>query len=109
VRVIAADKVFMILFESTQILGYHYVSFLARCRVHHSNIIMNLKYLTQSRDSSACISTGYGMDGRGSIPGRDKFFIFSIASTPALGPTQPPIQLVLGGYFPEDKAAGAWS
>jgi hypothetical protein len=30
-----------------------------------------------------------------SVPGRDKIFLFSIASTLALGPTQAPIQWVL--------------
>jgi hypothetical protein len=38
--------------------------------------------------------TGYGLDGRGSIPGRSR--VFSIASRPTLGPTQPPIQWVPG-------------
>jgi hypothetical protein len=44
--------------------------------------------------SSVGIATGYGLDGRVSIPGRGKIFLFSIASRPALGPTQPPIQWV---------------
>jgi hypothetical protein len=29
------------------------------------------------------IATGYGLDGRGSIPGRGKIFLFSTASRPA--------------------------
>jgi hypothetical protein len=36
--------------------------------------------------------TGYGMDRRGSIPGKDKIFVFSITSRQILEPTQPPIQ-----------------
>jgi hypothetical protein len=36
-----------------------------------------------------------------------KIFLFSTASRPTLGPTQPPIQWVTGGDFPGDKAAGA--
>jgi hypothetical protein len=46
----------------------------------------------RSRDSSVSIATGYGLVGRGSIANRGKKYLFSIASTPALGPTQPIIQ-----------------
>jgi hypothetical protein len=35
------------------------------------------------------VSTGYGLDSRGCIPGRGKMF-FSTTSTPVLRPTQPP-------------------
>jgi hypothetical protein len=55
-------------------------------------------WLIQQR-SSACIARGYGLDGRGSIPGRGKIFPFCITSRPAMGPTQPPIQWV-PGLFP---------
>jgi hypothetical protein len=47
-----------------------------------------------SRDSSVGIATGYGLDDRSSIPGRDKIFLFSIAPVLALGSTHPPIQCV---------------
>jgi hypothetical protein len=36
------------------------------------------------------VSTGYGLDSRGWIPGRGKMFLFSTTSRPVLGPTQPP-------------------
>jgi hypothetical protein len=36
------------------------------------------------------------LDGRGSIPGRGREFLYSIASRPALGPTQPHIQCIPG-------------
>ena len=49
------------------------------------------------RDSSVGIATSYGLDGPGieSRWGRD----FPRRSGPALGPTQPPIQWVPGGYL----------
>jgi hypothetical protein len=58
------------------------------------------------RDSVVGKVTCYGLDGPGieSQWGRD----FSQLSRPALGPTQHPIQWVLG-LFPGGKAAGAWS
>jgi hypothetical protein len=49
-----------------------------------------------SRDSSVDIATGYGLDSRGSIPGRGKRFVSSPVSRPALGPTQPSIQRMQG-------------
>jgi hypothetical protein len=53
----------------------------------------------ESRDSSVGIATGYGLDDR--MIGVDSrrelgIFLLVIASRPALGPTQPPIQWVLG-------------
>jgi hypothetical protein len=54
------------------------------------------------RDSSVSTTMGYGMDGWGSISGRGKIIVFSIASKSTLGPTQPPIQWASRG-----KAAGA--
>ena len=39
------------------------------------------------------IATDYGVDGSGSNPGGDETFR---PSRPALGPTQPPVQLVPG-------------
>jgi hypothetical protein len=38
---------------------------------------------------------------------KGKIFHFFISSRPALGPTQPPIQWVLGAVSPEGRAAGA--
>ena len=42
---------------------------------------------------SVCIATDYGLDGPGSNPSKDEIFRLS---RPALGPTQPPVKLVLG-------------
>jgi hypothetical protein len=63
-------------------------------------------YILENRDSSVGIATGYGMDGRGSISGRRDS---SLPHSPALEPSQPPIQWVPGVSFPEGKATGAWS
>jgi hypothetical protein len=52
------------------------------------------------------VSKGYGLDGRGWIPGRGKIFLFSTASRPVLGPTQPPIQWVPGTLSPGVKRSG---
>jgi hypothetical protein len=51
-------------------------------------------------------ATGYGLDGRGSIPSRDKIFLFYVTSRPAVGPTQPPIQCVPGAVSPGVKRQG---
>jgi hypothetical protein len=56
------------------------------------------------RDSSVGIATRYVLDGPGieSRWGQD----FPNPSSPALGPTQPPIQWYR--VFPGGKATGAW-
>jgi hypothetical protein len=62
-----------------------------------SSEIMNFKSkdLLVTQDSSVGIVT----DGWGSIPGRGGIFLFSTASRPALGPTEPPIQLICWGLL----------
>jgi hypothetical protein len=44
------------------------------------------------RDIPVSIATSYSLDGRGSIPGRSKVSVFSIASRLALESIHPPIQ-----------------
>jgi hypothetical protein len=48
----------------------------------------------KSRDSSVRVTTGCGLDARGSIPFRGKIFLFSIKLISSLGSTKPPIQSV---------------
>jgi hypothetical protein len=49
------------------------------------------------------IVMGYGLDSRGSIPSRDKNFVFSMASRLALGPTQHSVQWVQAPFALEIK------
>jgi hypothetical protein len=64
---------------------------LAQAQWFHSTLTL------KSRDSSVGIALGYGLDDRES---RVRFpagvFLFTTASRASLGPTQPPIQWVLG-------------
>ena len=62
-------------------------------------------YLFVSRDSSVDIATRYGLSGPWIESRRKQNFPHT--SRPAMGPTQPPIQWVLG-LFPNDKAAEVW-
>jgi hypothetical protein len=51
------------------------------------------------------IAIGHGLDGRGTIPGTDKMFLFSVASRPALGPNQLPKQWIQGHFLRRKSAA----
>jgi hypothetical protein len=59
-----------------------------------------------SQHISVGIATGYGEDGQGLIPERGKIFLFSIESSPALGPTQPTVQWVQWDISPGVKTPG---
>jgi hypothetical protein len=61
-----------------------------------------------SRDSAVGIASSCGLDDRGvTVPVPVGSEMFSTSSRPALGPTQPPIQLVTRSSFPGGSAAGA--
>ena len=70
--------------------------------LHVSNRLTN--HHQRGRDSSVGIATRYGLDGPGieSRWGRD----FPHTSRPALGPTQPPVQMGTGS-FPGVKRPGS--
>jgi hypothetical protein len=53
------------------------------------------KLMMMSQDGSVGIATGFGLDGRGSIPPGQEIFLFTV-SRPALGPTHPPVQYAPG-------------
>jgi hypothetical protein len=62
----------------------------------------------ENGDSAVGIATGYGLDGRGigvRVPVAAKYFL-SASSTTVLGPTQPPVQWVLGALSPGVKRPG---
>jgi hypothetical protein len=59
-----------------------------------------------SQDSSVGIATCYGLDGRSSVSGRDRIFLFPTASGPGLEPIQPSIQRVPGSLSQEIKRLG---
>jgi hypothetical protein len=84
-------------FEAAELLRHlTVVKFVNGC----PKTILNLEWL-KIRDSSLGIATGYGVDDPVSIP--DMARLFSTASRPALGPTQPPIKSVLG-LFPRRQS-----
>jgi hypothetical protein len=61
-----------------------------RRRTGYGRVIAN-----RGRGRSVSVVSGYGLDDRGSIPGRgERIFLLASVSRPALGPTQPPFKWV---------------
>jgi hypothetical protein len=60
------------------------------------------------RDGSIGISTGYGQDGRGLIPGRGKRFSHLCIVHTGSGDHLVSHIIGTGGSFPQGKAAGAY-
>jgi hypothetical protein len=61
-------------------------------------------YIFSYCDNFVGIATGYGLESRVRFSAGAKFFLFSTASTPSLGLTQPAVQWV-PGLLTGDKAA----
>jgi hypothetical protein len=92
--------------EIRDVYGIHVRCILLFQPPEMKHCLVHLFFKTRSQDSSVGIATGYGLDGRGSNPGRGKIFLFSTASRPALRPTQPLIQWVLEALSPGVKRPG---
>jgi hypothetical protein len=75
-------------------------------------IFLKLYFLTdafkivKSRDSSVDIATGYNLDGRGSIPGRDNIFSLVHSAQNGSGAHAASYQVNTELYFPGVKVAG---
>jgi hypothetical protein len=67
----------------------------------YSGVIWSSIFFLLSHSSSGSTVPDYGLDDRGSIPDRGRAFFFQSlrSDRPAVGPTQPPIQWVLGVLF----------
>jgi hypothetical protein len=84
----------------TFIVTYSFIILPKACYMSHPSIALNslplIMFAGGSGDSSVGIATDDGLDGQDLNPGRNKIFIFSTTSRPALWHTQSPIQLVPG-------------
>jgi hypothetical protein len=78
------------------------VNFLCSLRFSFASSLLLFYHLVRSPDYAVGIAIGYGMDHRGvgvRVPVRSKNSLFSTSYTPAVGPSQPPIQWVPGVWF----------
>jgi hypothetical protein len=76
-----------------------------------SRVASSLQIVSQNfiHISPVGIVTGFGLDGRSTgvrFPADARYFLYSTAFRPALGPTQSPYTKGTRGFFPGDKAAG---
>jgi hypothetical protein len=61
-------------------------------------------HFSESWNGSVVIATGYELNGQGLTPSKGKIFLSSTVFRLDLGPTQPPIQWVLGALSPGLKS-----
>jgi hypothetical protein len=85
-------------------IGYTCTMKSLRFKLFHDYIFENIRYNLKNRNSSGGIVSDYGLDDRDSIPDRGKGFFLALASKPALGSTQSPIQWVPRVLSPGGKA-----
>jgi hypothetical protein len=64
---------------------------------------MTIQYMKKNPDSSVGITTGYRLDGRGSIPGRGKRFSVFHRVQNGSGVHPAPYKMGTEGSFPKDK------
>jgi hypothetical protein len=69
-------------------------------------MLQEIRFEIECYDSRVGIAKGYGLDGRRSTPGMERFILFSTGSRPALVPTQPPIQWAKVDFSPAIKRLG---
>jgi hypothetical protein len=73
---------------------------LSRTVLHAQQFTLDHLFVVKSRDSSVSIVIGCGLDSHVLIPSKGKIFLFSVMSSPALRPTQFPVQWVSGALSP---------
>jgi hypothetical protein len=71
------------------------------------NISLCIQYVVEPRSRYGDFLRADRQKDQGSSLGRVKNFQFFVKSRSAIGPNQPIIQLIPGGPFSRDKAAGA--
>jgi hypothetical protein len=87
-------------------MSYAFCMFLGRPACYLTNFLKDTGRI-RSRDSSDCTATGYGLDGRRSIPGRASDFCLlrSVQTCSGVHPASYPMGS--RDSFPGDKEAGA--
>jgi hypothetical protein len=71
-----------------------------------NKIVMVLREIKVMQSTDRELRAVFVGNGPDSSPGKGKIFLFSKASRPTLGPTQPPIQWVSGAFSPGVKRPG---